>query len=71
MLRVFIQNPESGEPWAYCGDVDKDWQKLATALGHFTQAEVENAAGNGEREISINIKLVRMTDAEVAAMPDI
>lgn len=26
--RFFIRNPESGEPWAYCGDwSDRDWEE--------------------------------------------
>ncbi len=72
MLQVFIQNPESGEPWALCGSTDPaEWKQLANALGLFLQAETQNAADNGEKEFNISVKLVEMTDAEVAALPDI
>jgi hypothetical protein len=67
--QVFIQNPDSGEPWALCGSVEDE--VLAKALGYFVQAEVENAARENEKKFDISIKLVEMTDEEVAALPDI
>jgi len=70
-LQVFIQNPEAGEPWALCGSIKDHWEDLAKAIGHFGQAEVENAALNGEKELNLAIKLVEMSEAEVAALPDI
>ena len=70
-LQVFIQNPESGEPWALCGSVKDHWEDLAKAIGHFTQAEVEGLAVDGEQEFSLDIKLVEMSEEEVAALPDI
>jgi len=68
-LQVFIQNPDSGEPWCYCGPAKGDWQEMVKAIGHFGQAEVDGE--DGEREFSIDIKVVEMTDEEVAALPDI
>ncbi len=70
-LQVFIQNPDSGEPWALCGPALGDWEGLAKALGHFAQAEVESAANNGDTNLSLDFKLVEMTEEEVAALPDI
>lgn len=66
--QVFIQNPESGEPWALCGSVDDNWQDLAKAIGHYAQSEVEAAASNGEKELTLVLKLVEMSESEVAAI---
>lgn len=70
-LQVLIQNPESCGPWALCGSVNDDWKVLADALGTFAQTEVENAVFNGEKEITITIRLQEMTDEEVAALPEL
>ncbi len=70
-LQVFIANPESGEPWALCGSVTDHWEDLAKAIGHFGQAEVEGAASMGEQKLTLEIKLVEMTEEQVAALEDI
>lgn len=70
-LQVFVANPDSGEPWALCGSVNDKWEDLAKAIGHFAQAEVEGAAPFGEQEFDISIKLVEMTEEQVAALEDI
>ena len=70
-LQVFVQNPEAGEPWAYCGPAKGDWQDMVKAIGHYGQAEVENAAMNGEKELTLAFKLVEMSEEEVAALEEI
>lgn len=73
-LQVFIQNPNSGEPWALCGPALGDWQNLAKTLGYFAQAEVAAAAESKyepDRKFSIDFKIVEMSEEEIAALPDI
>jgi len=70
-LQVFVQNPESGEPWALCGSVNEPWQDLAKAIGCFAQAEVEAAASNGEKLVTLELKLVDMSEEQVAALEEI
>ena len=74
-LQVFIQNPDSGEPWALCGSPNDDKEfcgrDLAAAIGHFALAEIEGAVAAGEKEFTLDIKIKEMTAEEVAALPDI
>lgn len=70
-LQVFVQNPDSGEPWAFCGPALEDWEGLVKAIGHFAQAEAESAAQNGDKEFSLDFKLVEMTEEEIKNLPEI
>lgn len=67
--RLFISNPDSGEPACYIGDGD-DLQAMTTPLGHFTQAEVQSMLESGDKSITIEITRQDMTDEEVANLPD-
>jgi hypothetical protein len=75
--RLFICNPDSGEPWAYCGDLPaptapaEEWSKLGRCFGDFVANEVGADFGGQEGDrFTVEVKRVEMTDAEVAAMPE-
>ena len=68
--RYFIRNPQSGEPWAYCGD-HADTPSLIRAFGDFVNNEVGNDFGGSDvDQFTVEIKRQMMTDAEVAALPE-
>lgn len=72
-LRVFISNPESGEPWAIVGDYDAAGDKakvMQRIMGEFVHSEMQGLMCDGD-SAAIEIKLKAMTDEEVEALPDI
>lgn len=66
----FIRNPDSSEPWAYCGDFE-DLPALIKAIGNFIIAEIENDFGGSDTDrFTVEVKRMAMTDAEVEAIPE-
>jgi len=75
--RLFLRNPESGEPWQCCGAIPapgapvSEWQHLSNVLGGFLTGEIGNDFGGQEGDhFTVEVKRVEMTDAEVAALPE-
>lgn len=72
-MRLFIRNADSGEPWAYCGTLPIS-PATRTAIGGIVAAEIEAADGDGlmrgDNCLTLEVKRVEMTDAEVAALPE-
>lgn len=77
---VLIRNPDTGEPWLYCGPIPAadapggEWAALATVLGEFVAAELGNADGDsqirGDNLLTIELKHEMLTDAEAEALPE-
>lgn len=68
--RIFLRNPESGEPWAYSADLpftDDDRRSIAD----FVATEIEAMFGGfGDTHLTIEAKMVMMTETEVNALPE-
>lgn len=68
--RLFIRNPQSGEPWAYCGDAS-DLPALKAAFGEYAAAESEELRlGRDTERVTLEIRRSDMTDAEVNDLPE-
>lgn len=68
--RIFIQNPDSGEPRCLCGTVGDGREELAKAIGYLTLAEIEGLL-RGEKQLRLVVDLIEMSDEEVAALPEL
>jgi hypothetical protein len=70
-FRFFLSNPDSGEAAAYCGDLS-DRAALVKSLGEMVLSEIEADFGGRDPVDYFTLKVdrVRMTDDEVAALPD-
>lgn len=78
--RLFIRNPDAGEPWAYHGTIpgpdakDIDRRAFAARLGECVANEVLEADGDsqmrGEHYLTVEFRHAMLTDAEVDALPE-
>jgi hypothetical protein len=70
-LRFFIRNPDGETCWAYCGELS-DRAALVRAFGDFMLCEVEEglSSSEGRATYALEVKAQEMTDAEVAALPE-
>lgn len=66
-FRYFIRNPESGEPWFYCGTPD-DETLSGDAIKDFVLSEIGNMFGDDT--FTVEVCRHEMTDAEVAALSE-
>lgn len=69
---IFACNPDSGEPGLYCGHTD-DMDDLRRGLAAVVVGELDQlfTGGNlGLDNISLDFDVKRLTDDEIAALPD-
>jgi hypothetical protein len=68
--RFFIRNPNGETCWAYCGDVT-DRDALTKAVGDFVVNDAEGVLTQFTNvSMEFEVKMRVMTDAEVAAIPE-
>ena len=67
-LQVLVRNSKSGQPYVWCGEVDKN---LEERIGRLVAKEIRNANDHDVPNFQLNIKFQEMTSEEIEKILDL
>jgi len=69
-MRVFAVDPTSGEPACYCGTVTEDYEEIRNGVGSVVIGLIDGLLSGERDSVVIELTAERMTDREIAKLPE-
>jgi len=67
--RIFVRSSGTDDMWCFCGG--PDLHQVMQAISHVIESDVEQLLSGVDTDCEIEIQCRDMTDAEVAAIPEV